>query len=378
MQFAVLDTYYPSFLSELYGRRPELARLAYREQHDALMATCFGTADAYSRALGARGHQAEEIVMNNEALQLRWLAERSRVAGAALRVASRHAAPLARRADVLGRIVAAQVEALSADVVYALDVGWLAAEHCERFRRDGRLLVGQVASPWPGDEVISRHDLMFSSFPHFVQRFRALGVDAEYMPLAFHEPVIERVRAEHVDASPESERQHAVTFVGGVDPAVHPGGTEVLEHLARASPLEVWGYGADRLPPGSPIRGRHRGPAWGLAMYRVLATSQIVVNRHIEAAEGFANNMRLFEATGMGAMVLTEEAPNLGDLFEPGVEIATYSSRDDLLEKVSHYVANPEDRVRIAAAGQRRTLSDHTYTSRIEQINAAIAARRGS
>jgi hypothetical protein len=43
-------------------------------------------------------------------------------------------------------------------------------------------------------------------------------------------------------------------------------------------------------------------------MYRVLARSGIVVNRLGPVAEGAANNMRLFEATGAGALLLTEAA----------------------------------------------------------------------
>ena len=113
-------------------------------------------------------------------------------------------------------------------------------------------------------------------------------------------------------------------FVGGVDPRVHAAGTALLERVAEAADLRVWGYGVDALPADSPLRSRHRGEAWGSEMYDVLARARIVVNRHIDVAEGFANNMRLYEATGSGALVITEAAPNLGDLFEPHREVFTY------------------------------------------------------
>jgi spore maturation protein CgeB len=96
-------------------------------------------------------------------------------------------------------------------------------------------------------------------------------------------------------------------------------------------------------------------------MYRALAQSRIVVNRHSTAAEGFANNMRLFEATGTGAMLVTEAAPNLADFFEPGQEVVTYDGADDLMQKLGHYLEHDGERRAIAAAGQARTLRDHTY-----------------
>ena len=59
-------------------------------------------------------------------------------------------------------------------------------------------------------------------------------------------------------------------------------------------------------------------------MYRVLAQSRIAVNRHGDFAGGYAANMRMFEATGVGALLMTESAANLPDFFEPGREVVAY------------------------------------------------------
>ena len=40
-------------------------------------------------------------------------------------------------------------------------------------------------------------------------------------------------------------------------------------------------------------------------MYKILGRSKISFNRHINTAENNANNMRLYEATGMGSLLLT-------------------------------------------------------------------------
>jgi len=103
-------------------------------------------------------------------------------------------------------------------------------------------------------------------------------------------------------------------------------------------------------------------------MYRVLAESKIVLNSHIAYAEGQANNMRLFEATGVGALLVTESAPNLADFFEPGREVVSYDGPTDLVDKLRHYIDHDDERRAIAEAGQARTLRDHTYAKLMARL----------
>jgi spore maturation protein CgeB len=110
-------------------------------------------------------------------------------------------------------------------------------------------------------------------------------------------------------------------------------------------------------------------------MYRALSSASIVLNRHIESAEGHANNMRLFEATGMGALLLTEEAPNLSRLFEPGGDVATYREAADLADSVEHFLEAGDELDAIAAAGRRRTLEDHSYRRRMGELATTLQAR---
>jgi spore maturation protein CgeB len=85
--------------------------------------------------------------------------------------------------------------------------------------------------------------------------------------------------------------------------------------------------------------------------------------------------MRLFEATGVGAAVLTEAAPNLHEMFEPEAEMATYSSGEELVAKVQRLLDDDAARVALAAAGQRRTLADHTYAERMRELAGLLEER---
>jgi hypothetical protein len=375
----VVDTYYGAFAEAHYAARPGLARGGYDEQLASLMAERFGTADAYSHHLRELGHEAQEAVANVEPLQRAWARENGQ-AGVRSRLArfapARYGAALRRAA--LRSVLAAQVEEYDPDVIYVQDMGYHSTQEIRALKHGGRrLVVGQIASPAPPEEHLRAFDLVVTSFPHFVPRFRELGIDAEYLPLAYDARLHDVLRAEGIDPTPDGDRPHAVAFVGGLNPAVHEAGTALLEQVAAATDAEFWGYGADRLPRESPIRERYRGEAWGLDMYRVLARSRIVINRHIDVAEGHANNMRLYEATGSGALLLTDPGHNLSDLFEPGKEVIVYEDADDLVDKVRHHLEHDGERRRVAAAGQARTLRDHTYALRMGELADLLERRLG-
>jgi spore maturation protein CgeB len=375
VRIAVVDTYYPAFLADHYQRRPELRRASYDDQLAALMGRCFGTSDAYSQHLSELGHEAVDLVVNCFELQSASARERGWRSPARLAGSLPSRIGVAARSRSLHTVANAQIEELDPEVVYLQDLWFFRREELDDFRAQGRFVVGQIASAPPSIELLRGFDLITTSFPHFVSRFREAGIDSEYLKIAFYERVLDRLRASGIEPSPAAERPHAVSFIGGLDPTVHRAGTALLERLSARVPISIWGYGAAGLPRESPILAHYRGEAWGLDMYDVLSRSRISVNRHIDVAEGYANNMRLFETTGVGALLLTEAAPNLADLFEPGREVVAYEGEDDLVEKIEHYLTHDDERLEIAAAGQKRTLSEHTYRRRIAELATMLEKR---
>lgn len=79
-------------------------------------------------------------------------------------------------------------------------------------------------------------------------------------------------------------------------------------------------------------------------------------------------NIRHFEITAHGGFMLTYASAELGECFEIGKECDVFHHEAELLEKIHHYLAHPEERKAIAAAGQRRTLSQHLYSHRITKV----------
>jgi len=347
-----LNTYYPGFLEHHYNAHPSMERLPYHEQHRSLQATCFGDSDFYSDGLREAGWEANDLIINCEPLQKAWAVEHG-------------------RSDLTNSLAIAieQVRALKPDVLYLQDLGIATSEFLSAVRASVRLIVGQIASPVPPQAQLQEFDLIVSSFPHFVERFRKAGIPAIYQPLAFDPRVLTRLQAQQATATPGTRA--GVTFVGGISPAHHERKL-LLEQLAAALPLEIWGYGTAGLAASPDGRRRCHGAVWGLDMFRVLARSAITVNHHIDVAEHYANNMRLYEATGCGALLITDYKDNLSDLFEVGTEVVAYRSPDECVSLIQYYLTHQDEAATIARRGQARTLRDHTYEARMRQTAAYL------
>jgi len=256
-------------------------------------------------------------------------------------------------------IAVAQIKATRPDVLYCQDLWFLTPQKLAELRPYAKLIVGQIASPMPPEAYLKGYDLIMTSFPHFVPRLRAIGVRSEYFRIGFDTRVLELLGA--------VEKDIEASFVGGIS-RHHGKALPMLEYLARSTPIEFFGYGADSLSWSSPIVARHHGEVWALDMYRALARSRVTLNRHINVAENYANNMRLYEATGVGALLITDRKDNLGELFDVGKEVVAYSSPEEAAELIRYYVAHPEKARAIALAGQARTLREYTYQRRMEEL----------
>ena len=361
MRILIIDTCYPAFLRAHYSAHPGLAERPYAEQWRSVMDTFFGTADSYSYFLEQLGHEAQELVVNCAEMQTAWAREHGNPGGRRWR-------PISRRSRDEADTVLAQAEEFRPTAVYVQNLSVLSVSTLRRLRALSGLLVGQIASELPPLSQLEPFDLLTTSFPHYVEMFREQRLQAEYLRIGFDPRVLSRVPT-------EGERQGAV-FVGSLGRMQHDRGNALLAESAAYAPIEFWGRGYEDWPAGSVVRARYHGEAWGLDMYRVLARSRIALNRHIDVAAGYANNMRLYESTGVGALLLTDAGRNLADLFDVGSEVVVYSGRDDLVEKVDYYLTHDDERREIAAAGQRRTLAEHTYAHRMAELAAILERYR--
>ena len=336
-----VDTYYQSFIEDFYKRKPKLATASYQHQINSIQSECFGDSDFYSAGLRRQNWQSENIIFNCQQIQAAWVRESDWDSN------QFHPA----------NILIGQIREVMPDVVYFQDISILTKELIEAVRPFVKLIVGQIACPVPQSAFLKGIDIIFTSFPHYVDWFRDRGVIAYYQPLAFSPNIPEQIKG--------NSRDLGLTFVGGIS-GIHSKGTDFLNHIANNLPISIYGYGASSLHESSPIKKQHRGEAWGLDMFKLFARSFITLNRHVDVAQNNANNMRLFESTGCGTLLITDYKDNLGELFKIGEEVVAYRSPEECVALVEYFLKYPDEAKEIAEAGQKRTLKDHTYDQRME------------
>jgi hypothetical protein len=245
------------------------------------------------------------------------------------------------------------------DVLHIQDMNGTSPDFLRKVRPYVRLITGQIACPISPRADFRDYDLIFTSFPHFVERFRNGGLASEYFNLGFEPRVLEKLK--------KRSARYPTVFVGGLSPN-HRERMQLLGKIIDSQSLDIWGYGADILDSKSVLLRSHHGEAWALEMYDIFYNADIALNHHINVAGHFANNMRLYEATGVGTLLLTDHKDNLHTLFEPGKELVEYKSAEECVELITYYLIHEEERKDIAKAGQRRTLGEHTYFDRMQQF----------
>lgn len=168
------------------------------------------------------------------------------------------------------------------------------------------------------------------------------------------------------------ELRHDVTFVG----QPHGERRKTVAMLAQEGlPVECWGFG---WPAGTIEHA---------AMVEVFASSRINLNlsnsSQVPGLKAMVRRMlrfkvpaprpaqikgRNFEVPGCGGFLLTERVPHLERYFELDQEVAIFEGEGDLAEKVCYWLDHEDERGRVAEAGYRRVMAEHTYDHRFAAI----------
>jgi hypothetical protein len=331
--------------------------------------------DFYPINLRQLGHEAVNVWGNDEVLQRTWAREHGvQVKPEGAREWRfrwrRGLVPWLYRAPNawLYTILEAQLRHYNPDVVLNFEVGMVSSTFLREMKRaldkTLRLVIGwgsAVSTHY--EEDWSVYDVMLVPQEGMAQYFQDQGIRTELIRHAFEPRVLSVIGA--------PERTIPVSFAGIMHNRVsYKTRRELLERLGTAlgGDMSIWASAFGDLPPESAIRPRHQGEAWAQEFYRVLARSKIVLNCHGDLEGPYAANIRLFEATGMGTLLVTDWKENLPRLFEPGKEVVTYRSAEECVELVHYYLHHEAERLAIAHAGHQRTLRDHTYEQRAQEL----------
>lgn len=405
MRLLKLGIYHVSYLRDFYAKRPELKSRSYSVQHAALTDDCFGSSDFWTNALTKLNYETTDIIANADFLQKTWASENDFNFD---------------ENDWLFEIAAAQIKSFRPEVLLIADYSTFTAAFLKNIKRECasiRLILGWCGAPYNDSSVFREWDVALSCVPEMVTDFRAKGIRSHHVNHAFAPRILN-----HLDLKSEPSVDFA--FVGSIlkQNQFHIERERLLLELIKSTNLRIWsdlehppfkqrwnllvrrqahgivaaarGTGVSeqllkRLPfvrkiaawKSPPIfeqyvdeliARRTRPPVFGIEMFQQLRDSRVVFNNHIDISPVSASNMRLFETTGVGSCLLTDWKENLSDLFEPDKEVLTYRSAAECVEKVKYILEHEDERRELAAAGQLRTLRDHTFDNRAARIDEII------
>jgi spore maturation protein CgeB len=414
-------------IRRLYNDNNELAFAPYEAQMERFFGDKITYSNSFSRSMGALGHEIMEVVLDLEPAQKAWAREHgvswtdwkrdiplAQIAAFKPDIVYLHS--LVAIPAGLGADAKAQCPAIRSVVAYAgsdlydgqlrgvdlLIVGVLPM--LAQYRAKG-LQTHLVYHGFDTDVLTSLDEMNASDKPRFpftflgssgfgykasfVTRYwlliemlartelQAWLSDAEeLMPLthAMNWSVLESMRQQLLrqvqsDRSTEQLKFFISKIVGSL-----PMTEDILkEYQSHVVP------GDGNLSPMTPLvpltkilPEKCHSPVFGLKFYDLLRRSDVTLNVQVDLNKGTTANMRMFEATGVGTCLLTDKTSNLGELYEPDTEVATYGSIEECIEKSNYLMQNAQARRAIAEAGQKRTLREHTIDHRCREIDALL------
>lgn len=159
---------------------------------------------------------------------------------------------------------------------------------------------------------------------------------------------------------PHEERIYEVGWVGYLERSIYATRQYLLPHLAQRFKMNEW--------------RRFHTPE---EMAEVYERSKIVINISRDDYPQDAN-LRVFEAMGAGALLITSVPSELTALgFQEGEHFVGYRDKDEVEDLVRYYLDHETERRRIAEAARDLVLREHTYDRRVEQLLTTLQQDNG-
>ena len=261
------------------------------------------------------------------------------------------------------RILAKQIVYYEPDVIIILPIQYISEHFLKKMKSLFRFkLVGSLGATLHNIPFsLESFDAFFTTFYPAVFKMRTFGKPIKYVEHAFEPEVLK-----FLDKGKNKSKKYDIVFSGSLH-FLHQSRKFLLERIVQefGDRFHLFTQSESSLTPI--LRKVFRGKVFGIEHLKVLSESKIVINHHGDILP-WAHNLRLFEATGVGSLLITDKLPNLENLFDVGKEVVAYSDADECISLIKKYLEDGEERDKIAQAGQKRTLRDHTYKERVNEI----------
>lgn len=103
------------------------------------------------------------------------------------------------------------------------------------------------------------------------------------------------------------------------------------------------------------IRKYALGPIYGQDLYDTIGNSKIVINAFTNYNGLFKDNMRTYEAIGMGALLIGEDGI-YPDFIDPREDILTYRGAEELITKIEDVLANTDKYIEMSERSREKLM----------------------
>ena len=281
----------------------------------------------------------------------------------------------------LDEILLAQIEHHRTEVFYNTDPVRYGDNFLKRLPGSVRRTVAWRAAPSRGGAFLN-YDIIVNNFQGLLEGYRAQGTRAEFFAPA-HDPDMDAYAARNV-------RTVDVLFIGTYS-RHHRVRAELLERVADLNPEIRVAMHLDRsrltslaeTPLGliGPL-GKHRrsrnirsvalGPVFGRQLLEAIGNAKVVVNGAIDMAGEDRGNMRVWEAMGCGAALISD-AGRYPAGMNPSEHFLTYRSVDEAIDLLKNLLSDHKARQALAKAGHAmvaKHFSKHRQWQRFQNIVA--------
>ncbi|MEK6849873.1 MAG: glycosyltransferase, partial [Nanoarchaeota archaeon] len=192
---------------------------------------------------------------------------------------------------------------------------------------------------------------------------------SHFLPLA----VDPSLYAEQIPFDKRDEK-YSVSFYG----SHYPNRQQFFQHLADL-PLTLVGFRWAEKTRDTPLASRvlplqlnsDRSMTDLAKVCEFFNKTKINLNVHFTHSVN-SPNLRTFEIPATKSFQLCNDLPDLHTMFVPDKELVLYKDIADCRKKIKHYLEHPEERKRIAAAGYRRVIAEHTFDHRMKDALRVI------
>jgi len=377
MKFAILIEDYNLFYTNYLESNIALNNKSYNQKLNYLLSKKYYQADSLAQALIKLGHDAEVIIPACNPLQLSWAKENDNklffkwnfqkpIRSIKSRFFKNHNTFDSIRDEVL----VAQLKKIKPDVVFVYSTIWIDAKTIEKIKLFTQKIILQWSCPiseqWK-KLAFNKFDFIVSASKPLVDHFRKKDLKAFYLQQAFDEDILNNI-------DKTNKRLNDVVFIGNFTLG-HDYRFEVIEYLlCNKVNIDIYGGGKEKLPKNSLLIKKIKPPLEGINMHNIYNKYKLALHIHGEGIKNdgidwssFSGAKRNFEITGIGTALLTSYQNNLQELFNED-EILTFKTKEECLEKINLYLTQPDKLSTIAKAGQQKTLKEHTFKKRAEDL----------